>query len=108
MFKLPLIGGHITKKLKDVRLLLESNKKELREKFKIKQIGIFGSYVRGEQKKTSDVDIIVEFEKPVGLFEFIGLKNHLSDLLKVNVDLVMKKGLRPRIEGRILKEVVYV
>ena len=87
---------------------MENNKNELREKFNIKQIGIFGSYVRGEQKKTSDVDIIVEFEKPVGLFEFIGLKNHLSDLLNVKVDLVMKKGLKPRIEGKILKEVVYV
>ena len=94
--------------MKDVRLLLEKNKNELKEKFQIRQIGIFGSYVRGEQKKTSDVDIIVEFENPIGLFQFIGLKNHLSDLLKVNVDLVMKKGLKPRIEERILKEVIYV
>ncbi len=95
-------------RLKNIRSLLEKNKNELREKFKIKQLGIFGSYVRDEQKKTSDVDIMVEFENPVGLFEFIGLKNHLSDLLKVNVDLVMKKGLKPRIEEKILKEVIYV
>lgn len=94
--------------MKDIRLILENNKIALKEKFQIKEIGIFGSYVRGEQNKTSDVDILVEFEKPVGLFEFIGLKNHLSDLLRVNVDLVMKKGLKPRIEERILKEVVYV
>lgn len=94
--------------MKDIRLILENNKIALKEKFQIKEIGIFGSYVRGEQNKTSDVDILVEFEKPVGLFEFIGLKNHLSDLLRINVDLVMKKGLKPRIEERILKEVVYV
>jgi len=96
------------KKFKEIKLLFEDNKKDLMERFKIKQIGIFGSYMRGEQKKTSDIDIIVEFEKLIGLFDFIGLKNYLSDLLKVNVDLIMKKGLKPRIGSKILKEVIYV
>jgi hypothetical protein len=74
----------------------------------VKGIGIFGSYVKEEQKETSDVDILVEFEKPLGLLEFVGLKNYLSDLLGVNVDLVMRKALKPSIGKRVLGEVVYV
>jgi predicted nucleotidyltransferase len=54
------------------------------------------------------VDILVEFERPIGLIEFVGLKNHLSDLLGVEVDLVMKKALKARIGQRILSEVLYV
>lgn len=84
------------------------HREEFRSKYGVKEIGVFGSYVRGEQGKTSDLDMLVEFERPVGLLEFVGFKNYLSDLFKVNVDLVMKRALRPRIGLRILKEVVYV
>jgi hypothetical protein len=69
---------------------------------------IFGSYVREEQTETSDIDVLVEFEKSIGSLEFVGLRSHLSDLLGVKVDLVMKKALKPRIGDRILSEVVYV
>jgi len=54
------------------------------------EIGLFGSYTKGSQKETSDVDILVEFEKAIDLFTFVQLKNHLSDLLNINVDLVIK------------------
>jgi predicted nucleotidyltransferase len=66
------------------------------------------TYLRGDQKETSDVDILVEFERPIGLIEFVRLKNYLSDLLGVNVDLVMEKALKPGIGQRILGEVLYV
>jgi predicted nucleotidyltransferase len=102
------IGGVILKVLGEIRKILELHKDELRRRYGVKEIGIFGSFVREEQKKTSDIDILVEFEKSVGLLEFVGLKNYLSDLLGVNVDLVMKKALKPRIGTRILSEVVYV
>ena len=96
------------KTVQDIKGILKSHKEELESKYGVKEIGIFGSYVKEEQTETSDVDILVEFEKPLGLLEFVGLKNYLSDLLGVNVDLVMKKALKPSIGERVLGEVVYV
>ena len=72
--------------------MLLQHKAELRENFKVKTIGVFGSYVRGEQKRSSDVDILVEFEAPVGLFEFMKLENYLSDLLGSQSRLSLQKG----------------
>ena len=96
------------KTVAEIKKLLELNKSELRVRYGVKDIGIFGSYVREEQTETSDIDVLVEFEKSFGLLEFVGLRYHLSDLLGVKVDLVMKKALKPRIGDRILSEVVYV
>jgi len=89
-----------------IRRKLLRHKAELRKKFKVKTIGVFGSYARDEQKRSSDVDVLVEFEQPVGLFQFMALENYLSDLLGVRVDLVSKKALKPHIGERILAEVV--
>ncbi|MGD0954027.1 MAG: nucleotidyltransferase family protein [Methanotrichaceae archaeon] len=80
----------------------------LRERFKVKEIGIFGSFVRGEQKETSDLDIRVDFEGRVGLFEIVRLERFLSETLGEKVDPVMKNSLKPRIGKHILREVVYV
>jgi predicted nucleotidyltransferase len=91
-----------------IRVVLARHKQELRERFKVKEIGVFGSYIKGKQRRKSDVDILVEFEEPVGLFDFIGLEEYLSNLLGVKVDLVSRKALKPRIGERILKEVIYV
>ena|SRR4030042_36000 len=98
----------MSKTVEEIRRILEAYREELRHEYHVKEIGIFGSYLRGEQKETSDVDILVEFERPIGLIEFVRLKNYLSDLLGSNVDLVMKKALKPRIGQRILSEVLYV
>lgn len=91
-----------------IRTLLAEHKNEIVEKYGVTEIGIFGSYLREEQKETSDIDILVEFKRPVGMLTFINLKNYLSDLFETNVDLVTKKALKPRIGQRILNEVVYV
>jgi predicted nucleotidyltransferase len=91
-----------------IRRTLLRHKAELRRKFKVKSIGVFGSYVHSEQKRGSDVDVLVEFEEPVGLFEFMALENFLSDLLGVKVDLVSKKALKPHIGERILQEVIMI
>lgn len=88
--------------------LIRQHLPELSKKYNISYLGIFGSYVRGEQKEDSDLDILVEFSEIPDLFEFIGLKQDLSDLLKVNVDLVMKSALKPRIGKRILEQFVQV
>lgn len=100
--------GITLRTVEEIKRILKSHKKELELKYGVKEIGIFGSYVKEEQKETSDVDILVEFEKPVGLLEFVGFKNYLSDILGVNVDLVMRRALKPNIGKRILGEVVYV
>ena len=76
--------------------------------FDIESLGLFGSYIRGEQDSTSDVDILVEFIENPGLIGFMTLENRLSDLLGAKVDLVMKDALKPGIGERILKEVVAV
>jgi predicted nucleotidyltransferase len=80
----------------------------LKEKYHVKKIGIFGSFVRGEQKKGSDLDILVEFETPIGFFDFIRLENLLSRALRKKVDLVSKRAIKPAVKKEIIKEVQYV
>ena len=92
--------------LEDLRRILHANKEELHRKYGVTEIGIFGSFVKNEQKETSDVDILVEFDKAIDLLSFVNLKNYLTDLLKAKVDLVMKKALKPKLGQRILQEVV--
>jgi predicted nucleotidyltransferase len=80
----------------------------LKDKYKIKTLALFGSYVRGAQKRKSDVDILVEFEKPIGLFKFMALERELSAIIGKKVDLVMKTALKPRIGEHILREAIYI
>jgi predicted nucleotidyltransferase len=92
----------------ETKEILAGHKRELRRKFKVKDISVFGSFVRGEQRKASDVDVLVEFVEHVGFFEFMALEDYLSVLLGVKVDLVSKKALKPRIGERVLSKVAYV
>ncbi|MHA1694852.1 MAG: nucleotidyltransferase family protein [Candidatus Helarchaeota archaeon] len=69
---------------------------------------MFGSFVRGEQNETSDIDILVEFKKPIGFFKFLRLEEYLSELLGIKVDLVSKKALKPYMGQQILKEVMSI
>ena len=98
------------KSLEEIKNTLSRQKQGLRQKYGIAEIGIFGSYVRGEQKKQSDVDLLVKFEEPsnLTLLDFIRLENYLSEILGVKVDLVEKTTLKPRIGKRVLQEVVNV
>lgn len=80
----------------------------LREKHKVKTIGVFGSHARGEEKKRSDVDVLVDFEEPISLLEFVALERELSEIIGKKVDLVMKTALKPRIGKHILREVVFI
>ncbi len=97
-----------TKSLEEINSILKGHKEELYKKYKVKEIGIFGSFVRGEQKKRSDIDILVEFEVLPDLLKFIEMEGYLERLLKKKVDLVEKTGIRPRLKEIILKEVVYI
>jgi len=96
--------------LERIKKTLAAHREELTQKYKVKEIGVFGSVVRGEQKGTSDVDILVEFDENarLGLLKFINLENYLSELLGVKVDLVMKSALKPRIGKHVVKETFYL
>jgi hypothetical protein len=83
--------------------ILRKHLPELRERYSVRSLGVFGSYVRGEQKKHSDLDVLVEFEQAPTLLEFVHLKRHLSALVGIPVDLVLKKTLKPNI-GRYTPE----
>lgn len=88
--------------------IIKNNKEGFRAEYGVKKIGVFGSYVRGEENEASDLDILVELEKPIGFVKFIRLEKRISELLGVKVDLVTKKALKPFIGQRILQEVQYV
>jgi predicted nucleotidyltransferase len=95
--------------LDDVLRTLRVHLPELREHYGVRTLGVFGSYVRGEQRPRSDLDLLVEFDaRPLTLIHVIALEQHLSDLLGVKVDLVEKKALKPAIGRHILQEVVPV
>jgi uncharacterized protein len=95
-------------KIDELKNQIEALKPVLIARFKVDTIGVFGSYVRGEQKKKSDLDVLVEFSETPSLFEFVELEDFLSQKLGIKVDLVMKNSLKPRIRDGILKEAVYV
>ena len=80
----------------------------LTERYGVESLEVFGSYVRSEQKKDSDLDILVTFKKAPSLLTFIAIENYLSDLLGVKVDLVMKDSLKPKIGQQILREAIPV
>ena len=96
------------KKFKEIKEKLKKLEPLLKERYKVKRIGIFGSYLREEQKRGSDLDTLVEFSEPIGLLDFIELEDFLSKKLKIKVDLVMKEALKLRIKEKITKEAVYV
>ena len=96
------------KSVEEIKEIIKDYKEFLRQKYGVKEIGIFGSFIRGEAKEGSDIDILVEFDRSLGLLKFINLENYLSDLLDVKVDLVMKSALKPRIGKHILREIVYL
>lgn len=96
------------KTFEEIKKVLQKHREEFREQYGIKEIGIFGSYVKGEQKEKSDLDILIELEKPIGFVRFMRLENALSQLLGVRVEMVTRKALKPHIGRRILQEVKYV
>ena len=90
----------------EIRAALRECLPEIREKYGVTSIGIFGSYARGEAGLESDIDIIVEFGRPIG-WELVDLSDYLESHLHHNVDLVIKRSLHPLIRDAILAEVQY-
>lgn len=94
------------KSIEQIQNILNENKARLARQYHVRQLGLFGSWVRNEQTPESDLDLLVTFTKKPSLFQFIELENELSGLLGVKVDLVMESALKPRIGENIRKEVI--
>jgi len=94
--------------LEEIKRKLREHKPHLQEKYNVKEIGIFGSHVHGNQTSSSDIDILVDFSHPIGLIKFIKLEEELEEILGSKVDLVPKKGIKVDLKETILKEAVPV
>lgn len=89
----------------EILALLKSRKRQLK-KFGVHSLSVFGSFARNQGRKNSDVDILVDFEKPVGLFEFARLQLYLEETLGRKVDLVTPEALRAELRDDILREAI--
>jgi len=96
------------KSLEEIKAILKQHEAEIKLRYDVRDIGIFGSFLHNNQKRNSDLDILVEFNKAPGFFKFIELEDYLTEILGVKVDLVMKSALKPKIGEHILSEVVYL
>jgi uncharacterized protein len=102
------MGVKAEKILDDVEEIIKANKPYLHDRYRVSKLGIFGSFLRGEQNTSSDLDLLVEFDEPIGLFDFIRLENELTRLTGKKVDLVMKDALKPRIKDKVTREALYI
>ena len=94
--------------LQEIENILRDLKPLLKEQFKVKRIGIFGSYLKGKERKSSDIDILIDFFEEPSFFKFIELEEFLTKKLGVKVDLVIKDTLKPRIKKIILQEILFL
>lgn len=93
--------------LSTIQTKLRQIKPELSEKYHVSSIGLFGSVVRNDFRADSDIDIVVDFDRPIGI-EFIDLADELEELLQRKVDLVSKSGIKPKYYKAIEQEILYV
>jgi uncharacterized protein len=100
----------LMKTIGEIKRLLEEQQEHLAAEYGVTIVGVFGSYVRGEQGRDSDVDILIELERPprISLIGLVELEHYLSDVLGMKADVAIKENLRKRIGKRILSEVVPV
>lgn len=96
------------KNIEEIERILTNVKDIVRKEYKAEIIGLFGSYVRCEQKETSDIDILVKFYEGATLFDLTGLAEFLEEQLQIRVDIVPIDALRKEIKERVLKEVIYL
>jgi predicted nucleotidyltransferase len=92
----------------EVIKIIRNKKPEMESRYGDQRLGLFGSYVKGSQRKKSDIDILVTFNRDIDLFDFLDLRKYLESQLGAKVDLVMETALKPAIGKRILSEVEYV
>ena len=88
--------------------IIRNKKPEMESRYGVQRLGLFCSYVRGRQRKESDIDILVTFNRDIDIFDFLDLRKYLESQLQTKVDLFMETALKPAIGKRILSEVEYV
>ncbi len=88
--------------------ILQSYSDDLEKNYYVRRLGIFGSFSKNSQTRKSDIDILVEFQKPVGFFTFFKLEKFLEKVLQSKVDLVTRNALKPSIKKQVLDETIYV
>ncbi|MBF0516253.1 MAG: nucleotidyltransferase family protein [Nitrospirae bacterium] len=96
------------KSLQEIKEIISGHRDELKTRFTVSNVGIFGSYAKGRSTDTSDIDVLVEFDKPISLLTLVSLENYLSDITEVKVDVVPKGDIRLELKERILSETVYI
>ena len=96
------------KTFEEIKSQIEPLKGDLHRLYGVSRIEIFGSYVRGEQREDSDLDILVDFDRPVSLLDVAGLKNFLCEQLGVKADIVLRRSVRSELREGILNEAVPV
>ncbi len=94
--------------LTDIKNTLTALKPELHERFGVSEIGVFGSWVRGEQKETSDIDVLVDFDRAVDLFDLMELQEFLEEVFGLKIDIALRRSLKKYIGKQILAEVQYL
>ena len=96
------------KKLDEIRIIIRKNRDVLAENYGVAVVGVFGSYVRGEQREKSDIDLLVDILRPISLLEIVGAEIYLSEILGIKVDLVPKRDVREELRESILAEAVAI
>lgn len=94
--------------VEEIRRLLKEHAPVLAERYGVRVVGIFGSYGRGEQHEQSDLDLLVEYLKPISLLELVGAELYLSDVLGLRVEMVSRRALRQELRDKILQEAIAV
>jgi predicted nucleotidyltransferase len=96
------------KGLEEIREIIRQHRPELKSQYHVEKIGVFGSYARGTQKKRSDVDFLVTFDKAVSLFEHAGLYVYLGELMGCKVDVVARDNIRVELRKYVLEDLIYL
>jgi uncharacterized protein len=96
------------KTLDEIRTIIKQNQDVLAEKYGVAVVGVFGSYVRGEQKRQSDIDLLVDILHPISLLELVGAEIHLSEVLGLKVDLVPKRDVREELRETVFAEAIAI
>lgn len=96
------------KTLEEITQLLQADREYLRKRFRVSQMQVFGSYARGEPTINSDVDILIHYDRPPTLWMLGELRDYLTEVLGMPVDIVTEKGLKPRIREKVLTEAVKI
>jgi predicted nucleotidyltransferase len=96
------------KTLDEIRTIIKQNQDVLAEKYGVAVVGVFGSYVRGEQKRQSDIDLLVDILHPISLLELVGAEIHLSEVLGLKVDLVPKRDVREELRETVFAETIAI